>query len=90
MGNIITQSNKIAIRESDYKPGVMYQTQTLGIEFKHHHKDLPTHCPKCGAQNTAIYFDIKTLQGKSITVHCHQCGIPYMIEIPVEDSNADR
>jgi hypothetical protein len=54
--NSIPHSNKIGIRVSDYKPGVMYQTQAAGIEFAPSYRSLDTYCPKCGAHNTPVYF----------------------------------
>jgi hypothetical protein len=77
-----TPSNKVAIRVSDYKPGVMYQSQSTGITFEGHHKELVTTCPKCSARNTAIYFDSDYLRGHNASTVCHECGIPYPVEIP--------
>jgi len=82
--NSIPQSNRIAIRVSDYKRDVMYQTQTAGIEFVPCHKELVTHCPKCGHQNTAIYFDAEYIRKRPAFVHCCECRIPYPVEIPEE------
>lgn len=82
--NSIPQSNKIAIRVSDYKPGVMYQSQSTGIEFSPNYHQLDTYCPKCGAHNTPVYFPelMKQRNVRGASVVCHECGIPYPVEIP--------
>lgn len=80
---IIPRSTKIGIRVSDYKPGVLYQTQAAGIEFVPSYHQLATTCPKCGASNTQIYFP-KLLRQRHVSgasVRCHVCGIPYPVEI---------
>ena len=77
-----TPSTKIAVRVSDWKPGVMYQSQSTGITFEGHHKELVTNCPKCNTWNTAIYFDSDYLRGHAASTVCHVCGIPYPVEIP--------
>jgi transcription elongation factor Elf1 len=81
MTNTSIPSNKIAIKVKDGKQGVMFQTQTLGIEFKRSHKELVTECPKCGATNTVIYWDGGYIQKHRAGVHCHECGMGYPVVI---------
>ena len=82
--NIIPHSNRIAVRVSDTKPGVMYQTQTTGIEFDNGVRYATDDCPKCGHSNSGIYFrgQEEYLKKHSAQVHCCNCGIPYPVEIP--------
>lgn len=87
-------SNSIAVRVSDFKPGVMYQTQTTGIQFSRSVQYATGDCPKCGHSNSGIYFpNLKTRDGESETtmheylkthgaeVRCCQCGIPYRVKV---------
>lgn len=80
----ITQFDYIAIRETNNKPGVLVQTQTLGIEFKPSYESVVTNCPKCGASNTAIYFPKLMIQRgiRGASCVCKECGIPYPIHLP--------
>jgi hypothetical protein len=85
--NHYTPSNKIGIRVSDYKPGVMYQTQAAGIEFAPSYRSLDTYCPKCGAHNTPVYFPglLRQRHVSGTSVLCHECNIPYPVEIKDEE-----
>ncbi len=90
----ISHSSPIAIRETNYRPGVLVQTQSTGITFDNGVRYATGTCPKCGTSNSGIYFPkLKTqdngtevtmkeyLQKHGANVRCCNCGIPYKVEI---------
>lgn len=92
--NHYTPSNQVAVRLSDRKPDVMYQSQSTGITFDNGVRYATGDCPKCGHTNSGIYYPrLKTQDdGTEVTigeylkrhgaqVHCCACGIPYAVSV---------